>query len=309
MEKMKAIQFTVFGHSDVLQLIETDKPAFKEHEVLIKISATTVNPLDMKIREGYLQKEMPITFPFIPGAEISGIVESTGSKVTRIKPGDEVYATTYGGTYAGYITLNEDVVAIKPKNISFNEAAALAVPLVTSYTLLIESAQLQPGQKILIQGAAGAVGSIMVQMAKILGAYVIGTASGAAVEQLKSLGADEVIDYKTQDFTQLVKDVDVVADLAGGDAQIKLFDVLKTGGKLLSIVMPPSPEQAEKHGVTAQFVMGTPSYKKLAFCEKWIMEGKINPQITKTMKLEQAAEAQDLVSKGGVNGKVVLEID
>ena len=306
---MKAIQFTGFGHSDVLQLIETDKPTFNKNEVLIKISATTVNPLDMKIREGYLQKEMPIQFPFIPGIEISGIVESTGSNVTRIKPGDEVYGTTYGGTYAGYITLNEDLVALKPENISFNEAAALAVPLVTSYTLLIDTAQVQPGQKILIQGAGGAVGSVLVQMAKILGAYVIGTASGTEVERLKSLGADEVIDYKTQDFTQLVKNVDVVADLAGGEAQTKSFEVLKTGGKLLSIVMPPSPELAKKHNVTAQFVMGSPSYKKLDNCKPWILEGKIKAHVVKTMKLERAAEAQDFVSKGGVNGKVVLEIN
>jgi len=306
---MKAIQFTEFGHSDVLKLIETDLPAFNENEVLIKVSATTVNPLEMKIREGYFQKIMPIEFPYIPGADVSGIVESVGSKVTRIKPGDEVYATTYGSTYAGYTTLNQELVALKPKNITFNEAAALAIPLATSYSLLIESAQLQPGQKILIQGASGGVGSIMVQMAKILGAYVIVTASATDAERLKSLGADEVIDYKTQDFTQLVKDVDVVADLAGGEAQNKSFEVLKTGGKLLSIVMPPSAELAEKYKVTGAFVMGTPSYKKLAWCEQWILDGKIKAQVAQTMKLEQAAEAQDFVSKGGVKGKVVLEIN
>ena len=306
---MKAIQFTEFGHSDVLKLIETDAPAFNENEVLIKISATTVNPLDMKIREGYLQKEMPIQFPFIPGIEISGIVESTGKNVTRIKPGDEVYGTTYGGTYAGYITLNQELVALKPKNITFVEAAALAIPLATSYSLLIESAQLQHGQKILIHGASGGVGSVMVQMAKILGAYVIVTASATDADRLKLMGADEVIDYKTQDFTQLVKDVDVVADLVGGETQNKSFVVLKTGGKLLSIVMPPSAELAEKYNVSGEFIMATPSYKKLAYCEQWILEGKIKAQVAQTMKLEQAAAAQDLVSKGGVKGKVVLEIN
>ena len=306
---MKAIQYTTFGHSDVLQLTEIAKPTFKENEVLIKISATTVNPLDMKIREGYLQKVMPVVFPYTPGSDVAGIVESIGSKVTRIKIGDEVYASTYGGTYAGYITLKEDQVALKPNNITFIEAAALAIPLTTSYTLLIEAAQLQPGQKILISGAAGGVGSIMVQMAKIIGAYVIGTASGTEVKRLKSLGADEIIDYKTQDFTQSVKSVDVVADLVGGETQIKSFEVLKTGGKLLSIVMPPSPELAAKYKVTVQFIMSNPSYKKLAYCEQWILEGKIKAQIANIMKLEQAAKAQDLVSKGGVNGKVVLEIN
>ena len=306
---MKAIQFTEFGHSDVLKLIETDLPAFNENEVLVKVSATTVNPLEMKIREGYFQKIMPIEFPYIPGADVSGIVESVGSKVTRIKPGDEVYASTYGSTYAGYTTLNQDLVALKPKNITLVEAAALAIPLATSYSLLIESAQLQPGQKILIHGASGGVGSVMVQMAKILGAYVIVTASATDAGRLKLLGADEVIDYKTQDFTQLVKDVDVVADLVGGETQNKSFVVLKTGGKLLSIVMPPSAELAEKYNVSGEFIMATPSYKKLAYCEQWILEGKIKAQVAQTMKLEQAAAAQDLVSKGGVKGKVVLEIN
>ena len=306
---MKAIQFTEFGHSDVLKLIETDPPSFNENEVLVKVSATTVNPLEMKIREGYFQKIMPIEFPYIPGADVSGTVVSVGSKVTRIKPGDEVYASTYGSTYAGYTTLNQDLVALKPKNITFVEAAALAVPLATSYSLLIESAQLQPGQKILIQGASGGVGSILVQMAKILDAYVIVTASATDAERLKSLGADEVIDYKTQDFTKLVKDVDVVADLTGGEVQNKSFEVLKKGGKLLSIVIPPSSELAEKYKVIGEFIMATPSYKKLAWCEQWILDGKIKAQVALTLKLEQAAAAQDIVSKGGVKGKVVLEME
>ena len=306
---MKAIQFTEFGHSDVLKFIETDIPAFNENEVLVKVSATTVNPLEMKIREGHFQKIMPIEFPYIPGADVSGTVESVGSQVTRIKPGDAVYASTYGNTYAGYTSLNQELVALKPKNITLVEAAALAIPLATSYSLLIESAQLQHGQKIVIHGASGGVGSVMVQMAKILGAYVIVTASATDADRLKLMGADEVIDYKTQDFSQLVKDVDVVADLVGGETQNKSFVVLKTGGKLLSIVMPPSAELAEKYNVSGEFIMATPSYKKLAYCEQWILEGKIKAQVAQTMKLEQAAAAQDLVSKGGVKGKVVLEIN
>jgi len=306
---MKAIQFKAFGHSDVLQLTEIAKPTFNENEVLIKVSATTVNPFEMKIREGYMQKVMPVAFPFIPGSDVSGTVESVGNKVSRIKIGDEVYGTAFGGTYAGYVALNEDRVALKPNNITFGEAAALAVPLTTSYSVLIETAKLEAGQKILIHGAGGGVGSIMVQMAKIIGAYVIGTASGTEVERLKSLGADVIIDYKAQDFTKSLKNIDIVADLVGGETQLRSFEVLKTGGKLLSIVMPPSPELATEHKVTALFIISDASYKKLAYCEPWILEGKIKAQIANTMKLEQAAEAQDLVSKGGVNGKVVLEMN
>jgi NADPH:quinone reductase-like Zn-dependent oxidoreductase len=306
---MKAIQYTAFGHSDVLQLNEVDLPAFTDNQVLVKIAATTVNPLDMKIREGYMQKMMPVQLPYTPGTDLAGVVEAIGSKVTRVKVGDEVYATSFGGTYAGYVAVNDTQVALKPENLSFNEAAALAVPLSTSYTVLVDTAQLKAGQKILIHGAAGGVGSAMVQLAKILGAHVIGTASGAEVERVKALGADEVIDYKTQDFTQLVHEADVVADLVGGETQAKSFSVLKKGGKLISIVMPPSQELAAQHEVTAQFVSSAPSHVKLDFCKPFILDGKIKPQIAETMKLEQAAAAQDRLSKGGVNGKIVLEVN
>ncbi|KFF02780.1 NADP-dependent oxidoreductase [Chryseobacterium luteum] len=306
---MITIQYTAFGHSDVLQLNPMDKPTIQENEVLIKIASTTINPLEMKIREGYLQQAMPITFPYTPGSDVAGIVEAVGNNVSRIKAGDKVYATTYGGTYAEYISLNEDQVAIIPSNISLNEAAALAIPLTTAYTLLVEAGQLQDGQKVLIHGASGGVGSIMVQMAKAMGAYVIGTTSGAELDRVKALGADEVMDYKTQDFTAMVKDIDIVADLVGGETQTKSFEVLKKGGKLISTVMPPSAELAEKYQVEAPFIMSNPSYKKLDFFNELIAQGKIKAQISKTMKLEQAAEAQDLVSKGGVNGKIVLEIN
>jgi NADPH:quinone reductase-like Zn-dependent oxidoreductase len=306
---MKAIQYKSFGNSDVLELKQVDKPGIKENEVLIKIKATTINPVDMKIRSGYMQKVMPVQLPFIPGFDASGIVEAIGNKVTRIKAGDEVFATSNGGTYAEYLAAGEDQIALKPKNVSFNEAASLAVPSATSYAVLVEVGQIQAGQKVLIQGASGAVGSIMVQMAKALGAYVIGTASGIGVDMIKNLGADEAIDYKTQGFTGLVKDMDLVADLVGGETQIRSFDVLKRGGKLLSIVMPPPTELAEKFGVVAQFVSSNSTHEKLEFGVKLFEQGKLKAAISKVIKLEQAAQGQDLVSAGGVNGKIILEIN
>ena len=306
---MKAIEYIAFGKSNVLQLKQVDKPSIKEDEVLIKIKATTVNPLDMKIREGFMQKMMPVQLPFIPGSDAAGVIEAIGSKVTRLKVGDEVFTTSFGGSYAEYIAIKEAQVALKPSNVSFNEAASLAVPFATAYNVLVEVGDLKAGQKILIHGAAGAVGSVMVQMAKAMGAYVIGTASGTGVAMAKVFGADEAIDYKTKDFTTLVKDVDFVADLVGGETQSKSFTVLKKGGKLLSIVMPPSAELAEKFGVTAQFVSLPPSHKKLEFGVKLLEQGKIKASIAKTIKLEQAAQAQDLVSAGGVNGKIILEVN
>lgn len=306
---MKAIQYTAFGDSSVLKLNEVSKPSPKDDEVLVHISATTVNPFDMKVRSGAMQKMLNVQLPYTPGSDIVGVVEAVGSKVTRIKVGDEVFGTNFGGTYAEYLAIKESQIATKPNNASANETVSLAVPLVTSYTLLVETAQLKKGQRVLIHGAAGSVGSVMVQMAKAIGAYVIGTASGKGVEQVKVAGADEVIDYKNQDFASVAKDIDVVADTVGGDTQVKSFNVLKKGGKLISIVMPPSAELAKQFEVTAQFINSTPSFKKLEFGKQLVEQGKIKPHISKVLKLDQAAEAQDLVSAGGVNGKIVLEIN
>lgn len=305
---MKVMQFTAFGDSGVLQLNEVDRPQPKENEILIKVAATTVNPIDMKVRSGGMQKIMPVNLPYTPGSDVAGKVEAIGSGVSRLKIGEKVLASTFGGTYAEYVVLKEEQAATIPDNIGFNEAASLAVPLVTSYSFLVEGGDLKARQRVLIHGASGGVGSIMVQMAKALGAYVIGTASGDGLALAKSLGADEMIDYKTQDFTKLVKDADLVIDMVGGETQAKSFGVIKQGGKLLSAVMPPSEELARQNHIIAKFISSAPSYKKLEFGAKLVEEGKIKTQIAKVMKLEDAAQAQDIVSAGGLNGKVVLVV-
>jgi len=305
---MKAIAYTAYGDSGVIRLIEADKPQPKENEILIRVAATTVNPFDMKFRSGMFQKQIPASFPFIPGSDVAGTIEAVGSNASRLKVGDEVFATTFGGTYSEYVVVKEEQAATIPTSVSLNEAAALAVPLVTAYTFLVEGGQLKAGQKILIHGAAGGVGGVMVQMAKALGAYVIGTASGDGLALATSFGADEVIDHKTQDFTKLVKDADLVIDMAGGETQIKSFGVVKEGGLLLSAVMPPSEELAKQYHINARFISSEPSYKKLEFGKKLVEEGKIKAQIARTFSLVDAARAQDQVSAGGLNGKVVLVI-
>ncbi|WP_426671545.1 NADP-dependent oxidoreductase [Mucilaginibacter sp. McL0603] len=305
---MKAIQYSDYGDSSVIHLNQVDKPQPKENEILIKVAATTVNPFDMKLRSGMFKGQILINMPYVPGSDASGTVESIGSGVSRLKVGDKVFAGNSGGTYAEYVAVKEDNTALIPKNMNLNEAASLVIPLVTSYTFLVQGGELKAGQKVLIHGAAGGVGSIMVQMAKALGAYVIGTASGDGVALAKSLGADDVIDHKKQDFTSLVKDVDLVIDLAGGETQTKSFQVVKKGGKLLSAVMPPSEDMANQYHITAKFMSSEPSHKKLEFGAELVEEGKIKIQIAKVMKLEEAAKAQDLVSAGGLNGKVVLVV-
>lgn len=305
---MKVIQYDAFGNSDVIRLNEIDKPSPKKNEVLIRVAATTINPFDMKIRKGYLQQQMPVELPYVPGVDLAGTIETAGSEVTGFKTGDQVFGNVRGGTYAEYIVCSEDSISAIPSNVTLEQAVALVVPLGTSYAVLIENGALKPGQRVLIQGAAGGVGLVMLQMAKALGAYVIATVMGDGMELVKSLGADEVIDNKKQDFTLLVRDIDLVADLVGGDTQARSFEVIKKDGMLLSTVMPPPEDLAIKHGVIAKFVFSSFSQKVQEFIKALLEQQKIKPHIVKTFKLENAAEAQDFVSAGGVRGKVLLTI-
>lgn len=304
---MKAIQYNAFGGSEVINLVEISTPEIKsEFEVLIQVKAASINPLDIKIRMGYMQKMRPVQLPFTPGLDASGIIVAIGTGVTRCKVGDEVIVATMGNAYAEFVVANENFVSLKPKNISFEEATSLVVNIGTAQTILFAEGKLEKGQKVLIQGAAGSVGSTMVQLAKNNGLYIIATASGKGLELVKSLGADEVIDYKTQDVSTLIKDVNLVADCAGGESQAKLFEVLKSGGKLLSIAGMPSPELAAKYNVDARFISSDLSAKSLEIGLSLVSEGKLKAIVSKTFKLEESAQAQDFVSAGGVNGKVVL---
>jgi NADPH:quinone reductase-like Zn-dependent oxidoreductase len=304
---MKAIQYKSFGSSEVIALEEIATPEItNDQDVLIQVKAASVNPLDLKIRMGYMQQIRPVQLPFTPGLDASGIVTAIGSAVTKFKVGDEVIAVTMGNSYAEFVLANENFVVLKPKNISFEQGTSLAVNIGTAQSILFSEGKLESGQKVLIQGAAGAVGATMVQLAKSKGIYVIATASGKGLDLVRSLGADEVIDYKTQNATALVGDIDLVADCAGGESQAQLFEVLKSGGKLLSIAGMPSPELAKKFNVDARFVSSNLSSKSLEYGLTMVSNGKLKPFVSKTFKLEEAAQAQDFVSAGGVNGKVVL---
>lgn len=306
---MKAIQYNAFGNSEVMEVIEIPIPKINnENEVLIKVTAASVNPLDIKIRSGYMQQIRPVSLPFVPGADVTGTVVATGERVTRFKAGDQVIAASMTNGYAEYALANESHVSIKPANTSFEEATSLVVNLGTAQSVLFNEGKLEKGQKVLIQGAAGATGAAMVQMAKNCGAYVIATASGQGVALVKSLGADEVIDYRSQDVAALIKDVDLVADCAGGESQNKLFEVLRPGGKLLSIASVPSTELAEKYKVDARFIRSDTSANNLQAGLALVSEGKLRPFVAKTFRLEEAAQAQDFLSAGGVNGKVVLVV-
>lgn len=306
---MKAIQYKAYGSSDVIEQVEVSIPSIQsENDVLIEVKAAGVNPIDIKIRMGFMKEIRPVEMPFIPGGEVAGIIVAVGESVSQFKVGDEIIALTKKHAYAQYVTANENFVLLKPQGLSFEEAASIGVNIGTAQSVLFTEGKLENGQKILIQGAAGAAGGAMVQMAKAAGAYIIATASGKGVALAKSLGADEVIDYKLQDVASIAKDVDLVADTAGGEAQKKLFQVLKPGGKLLSIAAQPSQKLAEQYNVEAYFVASDISSKTLQNGMDLIETGKFKPIVSRIFKLEEAAIAQDFLTAGGVNGKVVLVV-
>ena len=306
---MKTIQYNDYGNSDVLEQVEVPVPSLQNgNDVLVQVKAAGVNPIDIKIRMGFMKAVRPVEMPFIPGGEAAGIIVAIGDDVSAFKVGDEVIALTKANAYAEYVTVNESFVVPKPQGLSFAEAASIGVNIGTAESVLFIAGKLQKGQSVLIQGGSGAVGGAMVQMAKAAGAYVIATASGKGVALAKSFGADEVIDYKLKDVARLIKDIDLVADTAGGEAQTKLFQVLKPGGMLLSIVVPPSQELAEQYEVKANFVASNISAQTLQNGIELLKIGKFKPVVSKIFKLEEAAVAQDFLTAGGVNGKVILTI-
>jgi len=306
---MKAIQYNDYGNSDVLEQVEVPVPSVQNgNDVLVRVKAAGVNPIDIKIRMGFMKAVRPVEMPFVPGGEAAGIIVAIGDDVSAFKVGDEVIALTRTNGYAEYVTANENSILLKPQGLSFAEAASIGVNIGTAQSVLFTAGKLEKGQSVLIQGGGGAAGGAMVQMAKAAGAYVIATASGKGLELAKGLGADEVIDYKLQDVAALMKNVDLVADTAGGEAQAKLFQVLKPGGTLLSIVVPPSQELAEQYKVKASFVTSDISTQTLQNGIELLKIGKFKPVVSKIFKLEEAAVAQDFLTAGGINGKVILTI-
>ena len=305
---MKAIQIHAYGGPDVLQYEDAPVPTIQPNEVLIRVIATSFNPLDAKIRAGFMKEVIPHSFPFIPGWDCAGVVEAIGAQVTRFKIGDEVYSypdNSRNGTYAEYVAVDETQVALKPTTLSFVEAAALPMTAQTAL-LALKTAGLKSGQTILIHGGAGGVGTLAIQMAKALGANVITTASGNGIDLVKSLGADEVIDYKTTNFKDVVKDVDVVLDLLGGQTQEDSWGVLKKGGFLVATAFPPAKEKAVQYGVRAAFIFTHPSGAALEEIAALVDGGKLRPVIGVELSLANTRQAHE--TKGG-NGKTVLRIE
>jgi len=306
---MKAVTIHEFGGPEELIYEEVPVPEFGPAEILVKVHATGINPVDWKIREGHTKGN--IKFPFILGWDVAGAVEATGSLVSRFKTGDLVFALadlTRNGAEAEYVVIKTDAAARVPSTITIEEAAATPLAALTAWMMLFDKANLQPGQRILIHAASGGVGSFAIQLAKIIGAYVAGTTSTANIDYVKFLGADEVIDYKSEDFSKKLNNYDVVLDTIGGETQKKSFEVLKKGGVLVTTLQIEDKNLAYLHDVTLQTGLVMPNGSRLQEIAGLIDEGKIKIYIDKTFDLKETKEAHEYSQTGKVRGKIIVKV-
>ena len=330
---MKAAYITRYGNINDVQIDEQPRPSLTENAVLVKVHAASINPLDLRVLEGEFKAILPVPFPFILGNDFAGTVVEVGSKVSQFKVGDEVYAKTdLNGAFAEYTVVQQSSLALKPQNISMEQAAALPLVGLTSWQALVEIAKVKAGQKVLIHAGSGGVGSIAIQLAKSLGATVATTTSSKNSSWVKGLGTDIIIDYKTTDFEQELKDYDVVLDTQGGKILEKSLNVLKRGGRLISISGPPDHafvevvnpnwflkcvipllswsirHKAKKRDISYSFLFMQPNGQQLSEISKLVESGKINPVVDKTYTFSEIKDAFHYVNTGRAKGKIVLKI-
>lgn len=332
---MKAFIVDRYGKNNGVRLGEMPEPELRDADVLVRVHAAGVNLLDSKIRDGEFKLILPYRPPFVLGHDVAGTVVRTGPKVRRFKVGDEVYARPRDhriGTFAEFISMNEDDVAIKPKKITMEEAASIPLVGLTAWQALIERANLKKGQKVFIQAGSGGVGTFAIQLAKHLGATVATTTSTANVDLVKSLGADIVIDYKKDDFEKILRDYDVVLNSLGKDTLEKSLGVLKPGGKLISISGPPDPDfakdlgsgwmlrqvmrllsygirrKAKRHRVSYSFLFMRANGDQLREITSLIDSGIIRPIVDRVFPFESIKKALAYVDTGRAKGKVVVKV-
>jgi len=311
MKTMKTVRIYGYGGPEVLTYENAPRPYPVDKEVLVRVHAAGINPVDWKIREGHLKEMLHHTLPLVLGWDVSGVVESLGSAVTRFKVGDEVFSRpdiSRDGAYAEFIIIVESELALKPHSIDHIHAAAMPLAGLTAWQSLFDAGGLAAGQRVLIHAAAGGVGSLAVQLAKWKGAWVIGTASGRNHDFLRKLGVDQPVDYETVRFEEAVQPVDVVFDTMGGEVQARSWKVLKRGGILVSIASPPSAESAAANGVRQAFVFTQPNAAQLAEIAKLVDAEKLKAIVETVLPLSDATRGQELSERGHTRGKIVLRV-
>jgi NADPH:quinone reductase-like Zn-dependent oxidoreductase len=311
---MRAAQFSKYGGSEVVEVNRNaPKPTVPIGRVLVEVYAAGVNPVDWKIREGYMSKMLTLQFPATLGGDFSGVVEGVGAGVPGFKKGDEVYGRdglpgSGSGSFADYIAVDSKVTSRKPKNVNHVEAAALPLTGLSALQALTEHMGLSKGKKILIHGGAGGIGTMAIQLAKHLGAYVATTASQKDVQYVKGLRADEAIDYKKQSFEDLIHDYDAVYDTVGGETYTKSYKVLKKGGVIVSMLEQPNSDLMKRYGVKAIGQFTQPTSERLSKLTELVEKGAIKVHVDKIFPLEQAREALDYQQQGKARGKIVIKI-
>ncbi|WP_170006598.1 NADP-dependent oxidoreductase [Bacillus fonticola] len=307
---MKAAVIQEYGGPETLTVKEVPKPQIGPNDVLVKVKATSINPVDWKIREGYLREMIPYEFPLILGWDAAGVIAEVGEQVKGWQVGDEVFTRpeiTRNGTYAEYVAVPSHLIAPKPKNLSYEEAASIPLVGLTTWECLVDNANIKPGQRILILGGSGGVGTFAIQFAKAKGLEVVTTCSSKNVEFVQQLGADEVIDYTKDDMTAIAP-VDVVYDTVGGETLTQAHNLVKRGGFLVSIAGQPDQEVAKQKGFKATYVFLNPDGEKLAKIGIMLEDEAIKPIVAHTFGLDQIREAHEQSETGRTRGKIVITV-
>ncbi len=306
--QINAIQVHNYGNADQLKFEQIAQPEPKEGEVLVRVHAAGVNPMDWKIRSGALKDFMPKSLPYIPGDAFAGTIEKVGAGVTTFQVGQEVFGRGSQGTYTQYAIAPANTTALKTKTLSFEEAATIPIGATTAWQGLFDHGNLQEGQRVLILGGSGGVGLFAVQLARWKGAHVISTTSTPNVDFVRSLGAETVIDYTQTQVEDEVHDVDLVLDTVGGNALATAWPTLKRGGTLITIAGQPDEAKASQLGIHASRFSAQSTSELLAQFAKLIDEGQIKAIVGDTFSLNEAAQAQELSQKGHGRGRIVLHV-
>jgi NADPH:quinone reductase-like Zn-dependent oxidoreductase len=308
MATMKAARVHQWGGPEQVVVENTPQPEPTPDDVLVKVHAAGVNTVDWVTREGYLW--YPVPLPMTLGWDVAGEVAAVGANVRNFQPGDAVYGMIQfrGGAFAEYALLRESELALKPKRLDFVEAAALPAVALTAWQTLVDIAQVKTGQTVLVQAAAGGVGSVTVPLAKHLGAHVTGTASAANEAFVRELGVDVFIDYQTTRFEEVVHDIDVVIESMGADTLERSYGVVKPGGILIELRQQPSEERAAQHGIRTQLFAVQPSREQLGEIAALVDAGVVKAHVSKVLPLDEVRQALDLSQSGHVRGKIVLTI-